>query len=193
MVCWWSESRPPVRQFEGWIMKRSIFLLGCVASLVAPMALAADLSAAQIIEKNVAARGGLQAWRAVNTLTLAGQMDAGGKPNVQLPFVMSMKRPHKSRLEISVKDQVAVQTFDGKQGWKLRPFLNRDDVESFTPSEAKAAAAMAELDGPLIDYEKKGNKVALVGTETVGGTKAYKLELTQASGERFNLWVDAAT
>jgi len=38
----------------------------------------ADLSAAQIADKNVAARGGLQAWRAVQTLSLQGKMGAGG-------------------------------------------------------------------------------------------------------------------
>jgi len=37
----------------------------------------ANLTAAQIVEKHVAARGGLQAWRAVQTMSLAGQMDAG--------------------------------------------------------------------------------------------------------------------
>jgi hypothetical protein len=175
-------------------MKQRMYFLGALASLVASTALAAELSAAQIVEKNVAARGGLEAWRAVNTLTLAGQMDAGGKPNVQLPFVLNMKRPHKSRLEISIKDQAsAVQTFDGKQGWKLRPYLNREDAEPFTPSEAKAAAETAELDGPLVDYEKKGTKVELLGTEMVAGTKAYKLGLTQAGGQHFNLWVDATT
>src|SRR2546428_10762597 len=35
------------------------------------------LSAAQIVKKHVSARGGLQAWRAVQTLSLSGKMDAG--------------------------------------------------------------------------------------------------------------------
>ena len=39
---------------------------------------AAKLSAAEIADKNVAARGGLQAWRAVQTMSLAGQLGAGG-------------------------------------------------------------------------------------------------------------------
>src|SRR5438034_4833398 len=35
------------------------------------------LSAAQIVDKHVAARGGLQAWRAVQTLSVAGKLEAG--------------------------------------------------------------------------------------------------------------------
>ena len=36
-----------------------------------------NLSAAQIIDKHIAARGGLAAWHAVQTLSVTGQMEAG--------------------------------------------------------------------------------------------------------------------
>jgi hypothetical protein len=157
------------------------------------VALAADLTAAQIVDKNIAARGGLAAWRALNAITLAGEMDAGGKTDAKLPFSLSMKRPHKSRLEIRFKEQTAVQAWDGSQGWKLRPFLNRNDVEPYTAAEAKSAAAAAELDGPLVDYAKKGTKVELAGTEAVEGKTNYKLRLTLKGGEKLNLWVDATS
>lgn len=151
------------------------------------------LTAAQIVDRNVAARGGLKAWREVNTLTLSGQMEAGGKKNTALPFVMKMERPRMSRLEIRFQDQTAVQVYDGEHGWKLRPFLGRNEVEPFTPAEAKAAAAWAELDGPLVDFAKKGSKVALLGTESVEGNNTYKLKLTLKNGEERHVWVDAAS
>ena len=164
-----------------------------LASVAAPTVFASDLTAAQIVEKNVAARGGLEAWRTVNSMTLSGEMDAGGKTGAKLPFVLSMKRPQKSRLEIRFRDQTAVQVYDGKHGWKVRPFLDRNDVEPFTAAEAKSAAAAAELDGPLIDYAKKGTKVELLGMESVEGKNTYKLRLTKKGGEKQNLWVDASS
>jgi outer membrane lipoprotein-sorting protein len=179
-------------------MKRSLFLACCVATIAAPVtfATAADapgMTAAQVIDKNVAARGGLQAWRAVNTITLSGELDAGGKAETKLPFVLSMKRPHKSRLEIRFQDRPAVQVYDGTQGWKQRPFLGRDDVEAFTKPELKSAAAAAELDGPLIDYARKGSKVEMVGVEAVEGKNAYKVKLTPANGVAMNVWIDATS
>lgn len=195
-------------------MKRFLFLACSLVSVVAVAAVSTDvakankqtatiqhkqaenkprLTAAQIIDKNVAARGGLKAWRAVNTLTLSGQMEAGGKKNTDLPFVMKMERPRMSRLEIRFLDQTALQVYDGEHGWKVRPFLGRNEVEPFTPAEAKAAETWAELDGPLVDYAKKGNKVALLGTESVEGHKAYKLKLTLKNGEERHVWVDAAS
>ena len=158
-----------------------------------PTAPPATLTATQIVERNVAARGGLAAWRAVDTLTISGRMDAGGKPNVELPFVMKMKRAHNSRLELSFREQTAVQVYDGTQGWKVRPFLNRNEVEPYTPEEVKAAATFEELDGPLIDYAKKGTKVELVGTEKVEGDNTYKLQLTSRTGIQRTIWIDAKT
>src|SRR6202162_1785899 len=35
------------------------------------------LRAAQVVDKHIAARGGLQAWHEVQTLSVAGKMDAG--------------------------------------------------------------------------------------------------------------------
>ena len=122
-------------------MFRSSLLVCCLVAAQALAAgdVAAPLSAEQIVEKNIAARGGLAAWHAVQTLTLEGSMDAGGKDNKPLPFVLKLKRPHRSRLEIAFKDQTSVQVYDGAQGWKLRPFLNRNDVEPFSPAEARSA------------------------------------------------------
>lgn len=179
-------------------MRRLLLLTICITAVAAPAARAAEakrggLSAAQIADRNVKARGGLAAWQAVGTLKMSGELDAGGNAEAKLPFVLYMKRPHKSRLEITFAGKNAVQTWDGVQGWKLRPFLNRDDVEPFTPAEARSAASSAELDGPLVGYAKKGTRVELVGTEKVEGRKTYKLKLTSKdSAERF-LWVDAAT
>lgn len=139
----------------------------------------AKLSAADIVEKNVAARGGLQAWRAVQTMSLEGKLGAGGnqratlaaptpggKPGaqalaarpaeeVQLPFVMELKRPRKMRFELQFNGQTAIQVFDGANGWKLRPFLNRREVEPYTADEMKIASMQADLDGPLMDYAAK--------------------------------------
>lgn len=151
----------------------------------------AKLTASQVISKNVAARGGLNAWRAVKTLTLSGQMEAGGKKNASLPFVMKMKRPLMSRLELRFQDQTAVQVYDGTHGWKVRPFLGRDEVEAYTSTETRTAAAWQALDGPLVDYAKKGTKVKLQGMDNVEGHKAYKLKLTLKNGDVRNVWIDA--
>jgi outer membrane lipoprotein-sorting protein len=159
----------------------------------AQAAAASHLSAAQIVDRNVAARGGLQAWRAVSTIKMSGELEAGGTKNTKLPFVMTMKRPHKSRFEIRFNDQTAFQVYDGAQGWKVRPFLGRNEVDPYTPAEANSAAASAELDGPLIDYASKGTKVDVLGMDSVEGHRAYVLKLTTKDNASRRVWIDAAS
>src|SRR5262245_27194440 len=114
-------------------MKRGFLTMVCTTGVVIAAALPSSASAAgggmtaaQVVERNVAARGGLQAWRAVNTMTLSGQIDVGGTKPVKVPFVMTMKRPHKSRFELNFDNQIAYQVYDGAQGGKVRPFLGRN-------------------------------------------------------------------
>lgn len=111
----------------------------------------------------------------------------------QLPFRMELKRVRKSRLELDFRGQTSVQVFDGANGWKLRLFLNRHDVEPFTADEMKAAALQADLDGPLVDYAAKGTKVELEGAEKVEGNDTYRLKLTFRNGQTQRVWVDAKT
>lgn len=158
-----------------------------IAAVVPP------LGAEQIVERSIAASGGLQAWRAVNTMVMSGQIEVGGKKNMALPFEMTMKRPKKSRFEVRFEGKTAFQVYDGAQGWKVRPFLGRDEVDAYTPDEAKQAAESAELDGFLVDHAQKGIKVATAGAERVEGKSAYKLKLTLKDGTQRLVWIDATS
>jgi outer membrane lipoprotein-sorting protein len=169
----------------------TVVLGSALMALTAQSALAQAITADQVIEKNIAARGGLKAWRDIGSMTMTGKMDAGSKQNAQLPFVMKLKRPRMLRLELEFAGKTAVQVYDGKNGWKVRPFLGRNKVESYSQAEAQIAAEQVELDGYLIDHEAKGIKAELMGTDLVEGRNTYKLKLTLNTGQVRHLWVDA--
>jgi hypothetical protein len=205
-----------------------ILLVGFKVLVCASWLVAADnppirsnLSATAIVDKNVAARGGLQQWRLVKTLTLSGKMGVGGNqraslavptpasPNgrptqptklgerasqeAQVPFVMELGRPRKMRFELQFNGQTAIQVYDGANGWKLRPYLNRSVVEPYTPQEMKIAATQADLDGYLIDYAAKGSRIELAGMEKVEDRDTYKLKVTTKDGNAITVWIDAQT
>jgi hypothetical protein len=215
------------RRKDKLMLRRSLGICMCLGFVVG-LAVAADvpasrakLSAAEVVEMNVVARGGLQAWRAVQTMSFEGKLGVGGNrratlsmPNpdpraaqrsgaaplpvrpaeeAQLPFVMDLTRGHKMRFELQFNGQTALQVFDGTNGWKLRPFLNRREVESYTPDEMKSASMQADLDGHLIDYAAKGTRIELVGMDKVGDRDTYKLKLTLKNGQAIHVWIDAET
>jgi hypothetical protein len=201
--------------------RRTTMLVGTFLAFAVSLGMGADtaspagITAEQIIDRNVTARGGLQAWRGVQTLSMSGKLEAGGNESstypvqgvkrggvqlpkrpaeqMQLPFRLETKRSRKLRLEIDFRGQTAIQTYDGTHGWKLRPFLNRHEVEPFTADEMKAAAFQSDLDGPMVDYAAKGTKAELEGTEKVEGKDNYRLKLTFKDGQSQHVWVDAKT
>lgn len=125
----------------------------------------------------------------------SGQQVVPPRPveEVQLPFVMELERPRKMRFELQFNGQTALQVFDGANGWKLRPFLNRREVEPYTTDETKMASMQADLDGPLVDYAAKGSQIELVGMEKVEDRDTYKLKVTMKNGEAIHVWIDAQT
>jgi len=149
------------------------------------------LAVEQIIQKNVEARGGLAAWRAIQSMTETGKMDANSKGTVQLPFKLEMMRPRKTRLEIVFNGHTAVQTYDGTNGWTLRPYLGRPDPDPYSEIELRKSAEQQELDGPLVDYAAKGTTAELVGVEQVEGKDAYKIRLTLKTKAVRHIWIDA--
>ena len=151
------------------------------------------LTSAQSAQRNAQARGGLAAWRSLNSIQFQGQLDAGGTRNTRLPFTLQMRRPHDQRLAIEFQGQTAVQVYDGQSGWKVRPFLNRYDVEPFSDEEKQRIARQDDLDGPLIDYAAKGSQVELEGTEMVEGRANYRLKVTRKDGYARHVWVDGTT
>ena len=175
----------------------------------APAPALPSLTVAQIVERNAAARGGLAAWQAVQTMSWKGKMGAGGTvyeivtPKAQLqqkqreemllPFTLDFKRPMKSRLELEFNGKTAVQVYDGTQGWKLRPYLGRDNWDAFTPEELQQAAMEPGIDGFLIDYAGKGARVEAAGTDSVERHAAYKLKVTRKDGQVRHVWVDGAS
>jgi hypothetical protein len=202
----------------------SLIPAACLAAAAAAAAPAqANPSAAEIVTKNVAARGGLEAWGAVKTMSLSGKMGAGGNQRAALelptqaratvvtrktdepqlpprrieevyfPFLMELARPGKMRFELQVAGKTALQVYDGANGWKLRPYLNRLELEPYTAEEVKVASMQSELDGPLVDYAAKGTRIESEGTEKVEDRDTYKLKLTLKSGDVTHVWVDAQT
>ena len=124
------------------------------------------------IAKYLQAIGGREKLDACKSLRMSG--------TVALPdgrqgrFVQEHKRPNKFRGELSMPEgMTVVQAFDGQAGWGL--WFGR--VVELPPQIAKLLEEQADMDGPLVDYQKKGHQVELLGREEIDGRPAYKLKV----------------
>ena len=112
---------------------------------------------------------------------------------VRLPFTMDVQRPNRKRLEVQFAGKTAVQVSDGRQGWKLRPFLGKGEAEPYTPEELKSESSPVEPEGLLVDAAAKGTRVTVEGMDAVEGRPAYRLRLDRKSGPVRHVWIDART
>jgi hypothetical protein len=123
-------------------------------------------------------------------LILEGKYKKPPEKVIQLPFKLDLARPNKQRLEIPFQGDTAVQVYDGANGWKLRPYLGRREVDAYSKDELAIAASEQQLDGPLVGYAAKGTQVSFAGTDLVDGHPAYKLNLKFKDGSLHGLWID---
>ncbi|RQS75624.1 hypothetical protein DID96_04265 [Burkholderia sp. Bp8963] len=152
------------------------------------------LSADQVVEKNIAARGGLDAWRNIQTMVWSGHVDSANSPVRDMPFILAMKRPNKTRFEITVYNQKAVRVFDGHEGWKLGARSGGGaNVRPYTVDELTSARDEQVIDGLLIDHDAKGVGVTLDGVDQLDGHSAYRLAVKLPSGAIRHLWIDGQT
>ena len=151
------------------------------------------LAAAEVVAKNVAARGGLEAWRRIQTMVWTGRIESAHAPAPMVQFVLAQERPNKTRLEINAMGDRSVRVFNGMQGWKLRPTHGRSEAQPYTTAEAQFEAGGPGIDGVLIDYADKGSSVEVAGVDEVENRPAYHLMVRTGSGETQQVWVDAAT
>lgn len=141
-----------------------------------------------LVAENIEARGGDDSWDAVSSLRLTGQMDVG--KGMKVPYVLEQKRPDKMCLEFVFDGETAIQCTDGKEGWKLVPFQGRTAPEPMTEKELRETADAADLYGLLFDYGPRGHNVEYLGTESVEGRDAVKLEVTLPRGAARWVYID---
>ncbi len=153
-----------------------------------------ELTASQIVEKNVAARGGLDAWRKIQSMVWVGHIEGANALERRLPFALEMKRPNKTRFEVKAQGQTSVRMYDGTHGWNVHPAGHgKPVVQPYTPDELRFAREGQGIDGPLMDYQAKGIAVVLEGVDEIEGHKAYRLSVKLPSGNSHHVWIDAKT
>jgi hypothetical protein len=152
----------------------------------------ARLTLAQILERNAQARGGLEAWRKIDTMAWTGHIETTGGPAAGLPFMVELKRPNKTHFELVSGNAKNFRVFDGSQGWRLRPSAGGPpEVQPYSDEELTYSRDDQVIDGLLLDHQAKGHIVTFETVEAVEGKPAYRLAVVLPSGAHARLWIDA--
>ena len=164
-----------------------------VASALAASAVCAQdkpqLTVDELVAKNVAAKGGSDALRALQSVRLNGKMLVN-EGQIQLAYAETKKRPDEVRTEATLQGMTAVEAYDGKDGWRISPFQGRKDPEKMSADDVKPLMEDAVIDGPLVNCKEKGSTLEYVGREDVDGTSAYKVKVVRKNGDVNFVYLD---
>ncbi len=167
------------------MFRRVVFAAGLLVSWAA---IASAQTADEVVAKTIAAQGGADKIKAVQTMRMTGTMSLG--PGMEVPIVIEAKRPKKVRVDLDVQGTQNTQAYDGQTGWVFLPVQNMKTPEPAPADMMKDLDEQADMDGPLVDYKDKGNQVELMGKEAVQGTDTYKLKVTTKAGEVRYVYID---
>jgi hypothetical protein len=156
------------------------FLPGILGLVMFAMPVSAQ-TAEEIINKYIKTVGGMDKIQAVKTLRRTGKFIGGG--GFEAAILEENKRQKMVRQEFSIQGLTGINAYNGQAGWKIEPWQGKKDPEPLGEEEMKQIIEDSDFDGPLVNYQQKGNKVEYVGMDQVEGTDAYKLKVTLASGD----------
>ena len=166
-------------------MKKTMVTLISLAIFTAGSAYAQDL---QKILDQYFETAGQEKLLKLKTLVFSGKRLQMG---MEMSFKTYQKRPNKSRLEMEFQGSEIVMAFDGENGWAIQPWTGSADPIDLAGLELSSVKELADLDGALWDYEKKGHQLELVGSKELEGTEVYVLKLTRKDGDISTFYVDS--
>jgi hypothetical protein len=153
-----------------------------------PVWTAQTATAEDLVAKNVAARGGAERIKAISTLRVTR---AVGTPFATVRVTILRQRPGSLRIEQTVPGRPTTARITSPEGaWDetTQGWVGRSPAAA-----AESLATDADIDGFLVDYERKGHRLAYAGLEKVGGRPAHHLKVTLKTGTEWSVYLDPET
>lgn len=171
-------------------MKTNKLFVAAVATLISLSSYGQTVD--EIVDKHVAALGGLDKINGVKTLVIDRTLSIGG---MEIPSKSLLVVGKSIRSESTVMGNSMIQVVNGKTGWMIRPTMmgGTGEVEDMPAEMIKQQEGQMDPFGGLVDYKAKGNTVVLIGTEKLDKKDAYHLQMTTKEGQVVDEWLDTQT
>jgi outer membrane lipoprotein-sorting protein len=141
----------------------------------------------EIVAKNLAAKGGAEKLRAVESVKTTGRIKT---PRGMLALTNWIKRPNMLRREITADGQTQVVAFDGKTLWGINPLISPKPQQITGPAADRTRQDADDFDSVLLDYNQKGYKVELIPNAATSGPR---LRVTKKNGSVQEIHLNATT
>ncbi len=149
---------------------------------------AAQMTARQVVDHNLEARGGAQGFAAIHSLSFTGILQFGSGQSAPMSVWLTTQ-PARIRIEILLPAGKMIEAYDGTRAWQMSPGSTAAIV-------LHGAAAWRVRDQALNGADLLPNPNAqphLVGTGTRAGHRYYIVSFALATGDVFTYSIDSLT
>ncbi|HEX2682297.1 MAG TPA: hypothetical protein VHL77_00090, partial [Ferruginibacter sp.] len=119
-------------------------LLAAVALLTVSITGLRAATVDEIIDKHLAAIGGKDNWKKVNSLSMEGAITAGGN---EIGIKISAIRNKAVRQDITVAGMTGYNIITTTDGWVYMPFQGQQKPEALTPDDVKEQQDGLDIQG----------------------------------------------
>lgn len=147
-------------------------------------------TADEIIAKCVDALGGKEKISQINSMYLENSMEVMGNESLSKTTILNGKG---IKTISDVMGQTMIQCYTDKGGWMINPMGGSSDPAPMADDQYKAGKSSIYVGESFIDYATKGNKVELLGKESVNNVDAFKLKVVTKDSVTSVYYIDPAT
>ncbi|MFQ5528033.1 MAG: DUF1579 family protein [Thermoanaerobaculia bacterium] len=146
-------------------------------------------NAEDVIARHIEAKGGREAWNAIDNLKLTGDFTAFSKV---FPFTLHKTRSRNFHMDHMWGDQLVIMGSDGTQSWSDNRFLKKGATE-LTGADLAVAERERDFATPLFDIEALGHKATLLGPQDLDGQPVIAVEIERADESKETWYLDPET
>lgn len=151
------------------------------------MHMKAQKTADEVIAKTLAAQGGYEKLKAIQSVKSQGTFEIQGQ---KIPYNSYQIHDKVSKSEIVFNGMQQYQIQFKDSGYVFSQFQGMQAPERMTPEDLKQNEDGLDLQGVLVDYAKKGYTVELMEREDVDGVDAIQLKVNLKYGKTQFYFID---
>ncbi len=155
-----------------------LFSILMFSFLTVSVAQAQDVSVEEIVKNYLENIGGEEAWKKIESMKMSGNSSAQG---MSMPVTLQTMAPAYFKMELDFQGKKMIQAFDGETAWMINPFGSGEPTKM--DEEQSKQMKKQKFQDEFIDYEGKGHKLELAGTEEVEGSETYKVKMIKKDGD----------
>jgi hypothetical protein len=168
------------------ILLGASLLMLMLSATVITMAQTAD----EVIDKYIAAIGGKEKWKQINSLKIEGAIEVQG---VEIPYTAQVVHNKGFRSDAEFQGTKFIDIVTPTKGWAQNPMAGKSTLQPLSAEELREKLDDLDIQGEFIDYKEKGSTVEALGKDEEDGNEYFKIKLTTKNKNETTYFFDLKT